>query len=516
MKKWYSIILALVFSIVLLSPITVTARSYTVGETDLSINIDDTAWYVFTRNNIRNNSELDDLDITYEYMYDLMHKNEIFLDAIIFYEDSNEYLELFLRKRDVNDIENLSNHSDKDVLELTKKLANKQGSTDYSIYKTQYKFMKMEYFQSGYYVMEYSTVMNGDNYTLTFQTESPFSEWEYGEMDDIVDSIVFDVSSSSESNKSNSSPLFDGLWEKFIGGAVIAGVFCGTPFLYKLGKKKKEEAIQKGKVYYGLLGCRVLGLFILGVISSEMILMLILGDSVEGMTALLLMLLASIPFTVLYVYLYKKSFEKKLQKVETVQLPTTTNIYKDSSAVTSPVQPVPTAKVSPVVNENGKAGNYDYIKSFFGISDVSGLKNHLEQQIAVTTDKYNLTRKTDLMKIVFTDISKQFENRQNINVDMMISSYYQIAFDVITVQNNDMNDLLFAYSVSKVSDEISPSIHRYLQMLVRIQFIIDDAIFSSSRKGIGSTSVSKNLRIQVMNELNAYIDDTSDWNKLVR
>ena len=99
--------------------------------------------------------------------------------------------------------------------------------------------------------------------------------------------------------------------EKFISGAVIAAIVVGTPKLYKLGKQKKAEAIQNGKVYYGLLWCRVLALFIAGVISSEMILMVLLGDSVEGVAALLLMLLCSIPFTFLYVYLYRKSFEKK-------------------------------------------------------------------------------------------------------------------------------------------------------------------------------------------------------------
>ena len=42
-----------------------------------------------------------------------------------------------------------------------------------------------------------------------------------------------------------------------------------------------------------------------------MILMVLLGDSVEGTAALILMLLCSLPFTVLYVYLYKRSYEKK-------------------------------------------------------------------------------------------------------------------------------------------------------------------------------------------------------------
>lgn len=100
--------------------------------------------------------------------------------------------------------------------------------------------------------------------------------------------------------------------ESFIRGAVIAAIVSGAPLLYKLGKKKKAEAIQKGKVYYGVLGCRVFGLFVLGIISSEMVLMAILGDSIEGNIALVLMLFVSFIFTAVYVYVYVKCFKKKL------------------------------------------------------------------------------------------------------------------------------------------------------------------------------------------------------------
>ncbi len=239
MKNRLLSIIVTVLCCLMIVPMTVYARSYTVGETDLSINIDDTSWYVFTRNNIKNNSELADLGITYDYMYELMYDNEIYLDAIVFYEDSDEYLELFLRKRDIDDIENLSKYSDDKVLELTKALAKKQGSMDYCIYKTAYKFMKMEYYQSGFYVMEYSTVMNGDNYALTFQTASAFSDWEYEEMDDIVDSIDFDVAPSSLNN--NSASLFDSLLEKFISGAVIAAIVGGVSLLLTRKKKGNGE-----------------------------------------------------------------------------------------------------------------------------------------------------------------------------------------------------------------------------------------------------------------------------------
>ena len=99
--------------------------------------------------------------------------------------------------------------------------------------------------------------------------------------------------------------------DKFIAGAVLTAIVVGTPTLYRLGKEKKAESIQHGKIYYGLLWCRIIVLFLAAVISSELILMVLLGNSVEGTTALLLLLLCSLPLTALYVYLYRKGFKKK-------------------------------------------------------------------------------------------------------------------------------------------------------------------------------------------------------------
>lgn len=99
--------------------------------------------------------------------------------------------------------------------------------------------------------------------------------------------------------------------ELFIQGVVLAALFIGVPKLWKLGKQKKEESILAGKVYYGLIYCRILLFYALGVICGEMILMVIFGDSIQGAIALLLTLISGIPFAILFTHLYKKSFIKK-------------------------------------------------------------------------------------------------------------------------------------------------------------------------------------------------------------
>lgn len=103
----------------------------------------------------------------------------------------------------------------------------------------------------------------------------------------------------------------DNYIELFIRGAVIAAIFIGVPKLWKLGKKKKAESIANGKVYYGLLYCRILAFYLAGVMCGEMILMVLLGNSVEGTIALLMTLISGVPFAVLFTHLYKKNFIKK-------------------------------------------------------------------------------------------------------------------------------------------------------------------------------------------------------------
>lgn len=103
----------------------------------------------------------------------------------------------------------------------------------------------------------------------------------------------------------------DNMLDFFISGAVIGAFACGSPLLWKLGKKKKAETISKEKAYYGLVYYRIFLFYLAGVVSAEMILAIVLGSSVEGTIALILTLICGVPFAILYTYLYRKSFIKK-------------------------------------------------------------------------------------------------------------------------------------------------------------------------------------------------------------
>ncbi len=77
----------------------------------------------------------------------------------------------------------------------------------------------------------------------------------------------------------------------------------------------KEQIIKSQKrknIVFKIL--KGIGAFILAFISSEMLLMVILGDSVEGTTALLLVFLVAIPFFALYFWLLTRNDKKKAEK----------------------------------------------------------------------------------------------------------------------------------------------------------------------------------------------------------
>lgn len=244
MKRKICILLSIILSITIFLPITTYAQTYNLGDTDMSISVDDSIWYVFTRDNIKNNSELEELGISYEAMYDILHNNEAYMDAILYYEDG-EYVELFVRKRSLDSgIANLSNYKNSEVLALAKELAKKQGAETYSVYENQYKFAKLEYIDSnyGYYICEFVTCVNKDNYTITFQSTSQFTDEEYAEIENIINSVKFEVDTSIEEKKTTS--IAESVLIATIGGAVI-GVVVGAIIAVTNKKKKKRAETDK-------------------------------------------------------------------------------------------------------------------------------------------------------------------------------------------------------------------------------------------------------------------------------
>lgn len=240
-----------------------------------------------------------------------MHNNYVYLDGALFYDDSNDNLELLIRKKSIDKIKNLSNYSNDEIMELAEGLAEKQDSDVYDIYESDYKYVYLKYTDLGYYLVEYYTVVNGESYTLTVQKQSPFNSNELYEIETIVDSIDFDVDTSLKEPSSGLNSSSSSIWEDAITGGIAAVIISGISVLINHKKKKEEDEEQittqkksNDSKFKSIM--KKIEIVILSFISSEVLLLIILGDSIDGTRALLLVMIVTIPFYFLYNNIFKK------------------------------------------------------------------------------------------------------------------------------------------------------------------------------------------------------------------
>ena len=247
MKRTVKYVAIMMLCANLAAPMTAHAKNYHVPETDLHIRIDDSIWYVFTRENIKDNEEMESLGLTYDFMYDMMQENKVYLDALLLYEDY-EFIELFVRKKGTDEVTNLSDFDTDEVMEFSEEMAKEIGTENYDVYESDYKYAHLEHEDSGYYINQYITVVNEEIYVISFQGTMEFVAEEYEEMEDIVDSIRFDVDPTMKkrTNKKadGSSILMAGL-KGGLKGMVIGGVAGAVAsFLKKKSKNKVSDKIE--------------------------------------------------------------------------------------------------------------------------------------------------------------------------------------------------------------------------------------------------------------------------------
>lgn len=229
MKKivWFLLFLLVV-------PLGVSATTFDLNDTDMSIEFDEDIWYVFTPDNIKDNAELDELGISYEYMVETFQTNEAYLDAVLFYQDSEDYIEIFVRKTKLDDIQNLMNYDDDFINELGNALAEEQNA-NYKIYQKDYPFIKLDYIDQGFYLNEYYTIVNGDAYTITAQKPYSFNEEDELRVQEIIDSVEFDVDTSL---KEPSSISWSTIFKYAMIGALVGALIT---YLVKLVNKKEKN-----------------------------------------------------------------------------------------------------------------------------------------------------------------------------------------------------------------------------------------------------------------------------------
>lgn len=155
------------------------------------------------------------------------------------------------------------------------------------------------------------------------------------------------------------------------------------------------------------------------------------------------------------------------------------------------------------------------IKTRFRTDDLSDIKGKVDGRILKIIQKYNTTSNTELFKLVFTDVTTMFENKDVPQKGLLIVSYYQLFFDEILEKNGDMAEFLELYSLTAMFGKINDSLHPYLQILLRIQMRFDIAFFELDSNGIkDDMQYARKLQCELLDDLADYVDDSTDWNKL--
>lgn len=226
-------------------PISVSAKEYSA--VDLTIDFDDSKWYVFTRDNIKDNAELEELGITYEYANNLFLSNYLYLDAALVYEDgdSSNTLESFIIIKDTTLERNLHTYSIKEIQGLEDELIKGYDVSEHGIYSfNNYKYVYMEYKDKGLNIIDYFTAINGKMYTIKLQKQNKFTSEEKELMKSIVNTISFKLDPKYEklvkTNKSEGINYKEIIITTIIGG-IVGGIIGGVIGLIKRNKKAKKE-----------------------------------------------------------------------------------------------------------------------------------------------------------------------------------------------------------------------------------------------------------------------------------
>ena len=197
MKKY------LVYLLLLFIPFTVFASEYKVDDATVSLN--DDAWMVFTRDNLKDNENLKKLGISEEYVMHTLISQSAYLDAITFDQDIN-ILEFFVFIKEVPVNKNLHTFTEEE-LEGSKNSLIDKYSTTLSVDKSKvnielhslnnYSYFTIKYSQQGLQVKDFFTVINGKAYTFKFQKAQGLYEYE-DKMEDLIKNVKFEYNKDFE------------------------------------------------------------------------------------------------------------------------------------------------------------------------------------------------------------------------------------------------------------------------------------------------------------------------------
>ena len=206
--------------ILLLLPLTIYAKDFKIE--DISIDLDD-SWYVFTKDNIKNNQDLKLLGVSEEYMNDVFDGTDYYLDAIKFNND--EIVELFIIIKDTSSLYDSSDFTDEQIEALRSSYEKQISNSKTTIFTTDStKYIKSIYKDQDLNIVDYYAVINKKGYTFKIQKNEEFSEEELNELDKMIENIIVSDKDNNV-NEDDIQPLID---NKKGGNSVLTGTIIGA------------------------------------------------------------------------------------------------------------------------------------------------------------------------------------------------------------------------------------------------------------------------------------------------
>ena len=211
---------------ILMLPLVVNAQSVDVGSAYLGLELPD-SWYVFTRDNLEGNIDLEELELTEDYVM------EYFLEYSMYVNSFDDDYDFYVYMSDTEDIGNLDDYYNFEVDDLAVELMDMYGADSYEIYDNDYKFIRMDYESDGYYILDYYTIIDDKSYIFSIQKLSELTETDMNTMEEIVDSVHFD------------NYVDNGLNEIIIVSIGVSIVVILMLIVYIVGKSKDKKVSQE-------------------------------------------------------------------------------------------------------------------------------------------------------------------------------------------------------------------------------------------------------------------------------
>ncbi len=233
-KRWLILLLLLV-----LVPVMGYAKESVL--IDMTVDIDEEGWYLYTRDNLTDKEkadELKELGVDVSSLRNIMNKNDIYLDALKLSNSNDDMVEMFVVIKPIDASKNLHTYSDEEIDKQIEDIKERVKSAEVVIKKINgYKFLYSEYYDDSHNmnIVEYYTVINGNSYRFFMQKVNAFTKTEIEQINSYAKTVKFNLDEKYE--KTTGKTILKDALIKGVIGAVVACIIGGIGAAVSKNKK---------------------------------------------------------------------------------------------------------------------------------------------------------------------------------------------------------------------------------------------------------------------------------------